>query len=48
VLRVLASRWVGQPPDGGRHYALQTATLSVRSYEHADPVFQRCNLPPTS
>ena len=48
VLRVLASRWIGQPPDGGRHYALQTATLSVLSYEHADPVFQRWNLPPTS
>ena len=48
VLRVFASRWVGQPPDGGRHYALQTATLSVLSYEHADPVFQRWNLPPTS
>jgi len=48
VLRVLAARWLGQPPDGGRHYALQTATLSVLSYEHADPVLQRWNLPPTT
>ena len=48
VLRVLASRWLGQPPDGGRHYALQTATLSVLGYEHADPVLHRWNLPPTS
>jgi probable phosphoglycerate mutase len=47
VLRVLASRWLGEPPEGGRHYALQTATLSVLSYEHADPVIQRWNLPPT-
>jgi probable phosphoglycerate mutase len=48
VLRVLASRWLGEPPEGGRHYALQTATVSVLSYEHADPVIQRWNLPPTS
>ena len=48
VLRVLASRWLGQPPEGGRHYALQTATLSVLGYEHTDPVLQRWNLPPTS
>jgi len=47
VLRVLASRWLGEPPEGGCHYALQTATLSVLSYEHADPVLQRWNLPPT-
>ncbi len=48
VLRVLASRWLGEPPDGGRHYALQTATLSMLSYEHADPVIQRWNMPPPS
>jgi probable phosphoglycerate mutase len=48
VLRVLAARWLGEPPDGGRHYALQTATLSVLSYEHADPVIQRWNMPPPS
>ena len=48
VLRVLASRWLGEPPDGGRHYALQTATLSVLSYEHVDPVIQRWNMPPPS
>ena len=48
VLRVLAARWLGEPPEGGRYYALQTATLSVLSYEHADPVIQRWNLPPSS
>ncbi len=48
VLRVLTSRWLGEPPEGGRHYALQTATLSVLSYEHADPVIRQWNLPPPS
>ena len=46
VLRVLASRWLGEPPEGGRHYALQTATLSVLGYEHRDPVIRLWNQPP--
>jgi probable phosphoglycerate mutase len=46
VLRVLASRWLGEPPEGGRHYALQTAALSVLNYEHADPVIRLWNQPP--
>jgi probable phosphoglycerate mutase len=48
VLRVLAARWLGEPPGGGRHYALQTATLSLLGYEHQDPVISRWNLPPPS
>ena len=44
VLRVLASRWLDEPPEGGRHYALQTATLSVLSYEHTDPVIRLWNM----
>ena len=48
VLRVLTARWLEEPPSGGRHYALQTATLSVLGYEHQDPVISRWNLPPTS
>ena len=46
VLRVLTARWLGEPPGGGRHYALQTATLSVLGHEHEDPVISRWNLPP--
>ena len=46
VLRVLAARWLGEPPEDGRHYALQTATLSVLGYEHADPVIRLWNQPP--
>ncbi len=46
ILRVLAARWLDEPPGGGRHYALQTAALSVLGYEHEDPVISRWNLPP--
>ena len=46
VLRVLAARWLDEPPAGGRHYALQTGALSVLGYEHEDPVISRWNLPP--
>ena len=46
VLRVLAARWLGETPEGGRHYALQTATLSVLGYEHADPVIRLWNQTP--
>jgi probable phosphoglycerate mutase len=45
LLRVLAARWLDQPPDEGRHYALQTAALSVLSHEHQDPVIRLWNLP---
>lgn len=45
VLRVLSARWLGDPPEGGRHYALQTAALSVLGYEHVDPVIEHWNQP---
>jgi broad specificity phosphatase PhoE len=48
VLRVLASRWLGEPPEGGRHYSLQTAAFSILGQEHRDPVIRRWNQPPAS
>jgi broad specificity phosphatase PhoE len=33
-LRVLAARWLGLEPSGGRHFMLDTAALSVFDYEH--------------
>jgi broad specificity phosphatase PhoE len=33
-LRVLAARWLGLEPIGGRHFMLDTAALSIFGYEH--------------
>src|SRR5215468_10832345 len=33
-LRVLAARWLGLGPEGGRYFLLGTASLSALSYEH--------------
>jgi probable phosphoglycerate mutase len=45
ILRTLTARWVGLPPDRGRSFALETATISVLGYERETPVIQRWNLP---
>lgn len=45
VLRVLASRWVGLPPMGGRMLALDACGLGVLGWEREVPVIERWNEP---
>ena len=45
ILRVLAARWLGLEPAGGRYFLLGTAALCVLGYEHnlAEPVIRLWN-----
>ena len=43
VLRVLCARWLGLPPDGGRYFRLDTATVSRLGFEHGQPVIDAWN-----
>ena len=45
VFRVFAARWIGFPPTHGRHFMLDTSTLSVLSYYRGIPRVKRWNAP---
>ena len=32
VLRTLAARWIGMPPDGGMHFLLETGTICILGF----------------
>ena len=48
VLRVLTARWLGLPPTGGRHFRLDTGTVSTLGTEHEEPVILSWNVPPAT
>jgi len=45
VLRVLVARWIGIPPEGGQHFSLDTATLSLLTHHRGSPTVQVWNAP---
>lgn len=45
VLRVLGARWIGSPPSGGMHLALDPAHPSTLGYERETPVIREWNRP---
>jgi probable phosphoglycerate mutase len=46
VLRVLAARWVGLPPHGGRFFSLDAGSISILGQEHDLRVISQWNFVP--
>ena len=45
VLRVLAARWAELTPEDGRHFKLDTSTISVLGHYHRSPAIVTWNAP---
>jgi probable phosphoglycerate mutase len=45
LFRVFVARWIGLPPNHGRHFLLDTSTLSVLGYYRGDPAVRCWNAP---
>jgi probable phosphoglycerate mutase len=43
ILRVVAARWLDQPPGFGRHLILSPATLSILAHEREAPALETWN-----
>jgi probable phosphoglycerate mutase len=44
ILRILTARWLALDPDGGRLFALGTATVSLLGHEREQRVISQWNL----
>jgi probable phosphoglycerate mutase len=43
LLRILAARWIHLPADGGRHFALGTATIGILGWERTNRAIETWN-----
>ena len=43
MLRVIGARWIGMPPDAGRHLRLDTATISTLGWDRENRVIRQWN-----
>jgi probable phosphoglycerate mutase len=43
VLRVFGARWIGLPPQAGRHFVLDAPSVTLLSWEHGAPAIVEWN-----